>query len=193
MRNDKTRLSKSGNDLAADIGLAPETLVSLTERLKHDLRESKEAGTAAKTGSNLRKKQNRDKKRARSKITDESFSNTATNGIMATFTKGEAQSGTDQRISHSKSKSKRRGPDTTDANDSQQYRTEIPVKPMKNSLQVAGDERQSSLLEDIIALGGTKEDLVLVGGLDSEEEILDGGPKMDTSYSKKRDESDDPV
>src|SRR5271155_4462658 len=181
----KNKAIPNENETASGLGIPQEALANLADKLKIDLAKSTQSQPPSKTSP--------DKKRSKKQAKPKSQQTTQTNGSRELKDNG---SGVEPKMSR---KSKDDRPNTEKAHsqmeksdqpklahkDAKLPRTsaEMPrtkndksskpktARPADNAEKQPSAER--SLLQEILALGGTKEDLELVNEIDSEEEIFE--------------------
>jgi hypothetical protein len=178
----KNKAIPNENETASGLGIPQEALANLADKLKVDLAKSTQSQPPSKTSP--------DKKRSKKQAKPKSQQTTQTNGPRELKDNG---SGVEPKKSR---KSKDDRPNIKKAHS----RTEISDQPHKEAklsrtsaeLPRTKNDKSSksktarpadnaeeqpstepSLLQEILALGGTKEDLELVNEIDSEEEIFE--------------------
>lgn len=180
-------------DASAEIDIGPEALASLVDKLKHDLANSRPNDSKPKKSSKKQKREDRMEKGSKSHD-DHPSANKSTASNNGNNERIKAKSGSNQhRPSHSnlhqmstpngreKSQvdphasgksaglrhSKEHGHPKKAGASNKHDSTESTASTKKS-------HRDESLLQDILALGGTEEDLQLIADIDSEEEIVGG-------------------
>jgi ribosome biogenesis protein MAK21 len=164
MGKSKKEGSQSSSSFAADIGLAPEALASLTNKLKHDLNQTRTEPTnkSKKSKNDKTPKQRANKKENKQKLPGAKEPKEKESQIVSSVskkTKGTAKA-------QEPSSKSQQTPFKNNKKDGKTSNGNVPGR--------SKDDTQPSLLDDILALGGSKEDLDLVKGVDSDEENFTG-------------------
>jgi ribosome biogenesis protein MAK21 len=181
----KNKAIPNENETASGLGIPQEALTNLADKLKIDLAKSTQSQPPSKTSP--------DKKRSKKQAKPKSQQTTQTNGSRELKDNGsgvefkKSRKSKDDRPNTEKAYSHREISDQPKLahKDAKLPRTsaEIPrtkndkssksktVRPADNAEEQSSAE--PSLLQEILALGGTKEDLELVNEIDSDEEIFE--------------------
>jgi hypothetical protein len=188
------RSSENGTEALSSVDIAPEALANLADKLKSDLanpnrpqkqssrKHSKEKNAVEKRQTDAGQNKKQAKKGSNEKVTAKG-NKAVTESTRATKDSSMGTNGV--------SKSLAKSTENKDGRDAKQIRKPgavqskasskpvvsvkgAPLKKGKNPKGGASAEESmaSSLLEEILALGGTKEDLELVEDIDSEDEIV---------------------
>jgi hypothetical protein len=201
--------SENGIDVSSAVEIAPSALANLADKLKLDLaapnqanksgnrkkEEKKGAKKAAQTiqntknpavnnGQQGKRKGGSMKEKAPKTLNQESKSiDLSVPGKKLKSVKEPNDNSKLQSGSHTKAK--KRGSKTSPKQSAPSIK---PTKNERDSKPADSAEANdvSTLLEEILALGGTKEDLELVNGIDSEEDIPGESPSQKTKESNDK-------
>src|SRR5271170_3991190 len=173
-KNNKSIPNQNGT--ASGLGIPQEALANLADKLKIDLAKSTQSQPPSKTSP--------DKKRSKKQAKPKSLQTTQTNGSRELKDNGsgvepkKSRKSKDDRPNTEKAHSHREKSDQP-RKDAKPSRTSAELPRTKNDKSSKsktprpadnGEEQPSaepSLLQEILALGGTKEDLELVNEIDS--------------------------
>jgi hypothetical protein len=188
MKKNKNKAVEADGERSADVEIAPQALASLADRLKTELAKPK-----GDKGNDKRKKQRETKRQETSSANGTGAAQskpalnkeTQRNGIekgsasdRSKLPSTEDKKGKPQKQAKSADTSKQ--PNSTSKDMGSRSAKSTPKSKSKGTK----DGLDSSLLDEILALGGSKEDLELVEDVDTDEDILVGEDKPPTSRKK---------
>jgi hypothetical protein len=218
MKKNKSKPSEISNDAAPNIAIAPEALASLADKLKFDLAQPQKA--VPSKGKSPRPKQEKSKKapekgissnaqEGRSKqvtapkrVVDDKAQKDKSNNLARLSNLGlirpqtsEDRSQTQQpRFGKRDLKNNKTVKATQSAVKDGRKAAAVTTTPSKTKTQRNKEENNTpSLLEEILALGGTEEDLELIDGVNSDEDILGESGNSRAEKSNRKSGSDDAV
>ena len=198
--------SENGIDVSSAVEIAPSALANLADKLKLDLSTPTQAHKSGKKDKKKAKKAAQTTQSTKNPVVNNGQQGKRKDGPMkekAPKTPNQENKAIDPPVpgkkrnsakepngkstlqSSSHIKEKKRGPKTSlkeSVSSKKPPRNERDSKPTENA--EANDV--STLLEEILALGGTKEDLELVEGIDSDEDIPGESPAQKTKESNDK-------
>jgi ribosome biogenesis protein MAK21 len=186
MKKNKEKSSTAANDPSVGVDIAPSALANLADRLKVDL--AKPAGQVKENKKGQKNEKKLSSQPQQNKGNKEKFNSkpTPAKGFPKDQKDKKTQNGGKvQRKVEGKEKPKQNGQTATSTSRPEKAKPERKQEKSKSGSDKKKDKKakpekptESSLLDEIIALGGTADDLELVEDVDSEEEIIgDSGNK----------------
>lgn len=201
-KNKKNKSAAETNEVGTDVDIAPQALANLVDKLKVDLarhqdatpkidnkkNKSSKSGNGKSGSSGPLDKQQRQVKEKHSQDPKEKKQNVSSAGPR------QHQSPKVDRPVHKKEGKGRDQANRVNgaekpSNRPKQSRSE-PGKRSNNKSGKGNEKKATSLLDEILALGGSKDDLELIEDIDTDEDIIEGS---DAPKSKGKDKKDKTV
>ena len=201
-KNKKNKSATEPKAVPTGVDIAPQALASLADELKVDLarhpdatpkidnrkNKSSKSGSAKSGSSGPLDNQHRQVKEKNSRNPKEKKQNVSSAGPS------KAQS---PKVDRPVNKNERKGRDQatnvngTEKSSNRSKKSGLETTKRSNNKSGKGNEKKAtSLLEEILALGGSKDDLELIEDIDTDEDIIEGS---DAPKSKVKDNKDKKV
>ena len=195
-------------DASAEVDIGPKALANLVEKLKHDLANSRPNDSKPKKGSKKKQKREDRMEKGSKSHDDHTSANKLTTSNNSPSERPKAKSNSNR---HRPSRNNLHQISTLNGREKSQVGSHVSDKPAgqrqskdhghtkragasnkhestRSTATTKKSTRDESLLQDILALGGTEEDLQLIKDIDSEEEII---VAFESSSGQKRNISND--